>query len=37
MCLTLPYCYKTFEHQNNYIMETKGPFVKIVLLNEVVK
>jgi hypothetical protein len=37
MYLILFYYYKTIEHEKNCIMKTKGPFVKVVLLNEVVK
>jgi hypothetical protein len=37
MCLIVPYCYKKFEDEINCIMKTKGPIMKVVLLNEVVK
>ncbi len=37
MCLIVPYYYKAFEDEINCIMKTKGPFMKVVLLNEVVK
>jgi hypothetical protein len=37
MCLIVPYYYKKIEDEINCIMKTKGPFMKIVLLNEVVK
>ncbi len=37
MCLILPYYFKKFEDQRNVIMKIKGPFMKVVLLNEVVK
>jgi hypothetical protein len=37
MFLIVPYYYKKIEDQKNYIMKTKRPFVKVVLLNEVVK
>jgi hypothetical protein len=37
MCLIVPYYFKKIEHEINYIMKTKGPFMKIVLLNETVK
>ncbi len=37
MCLIVPYYYKKIEDEINFIMKTKGPFMKVVLLNEVVK
>jgi hypothetical protein len=37
MCLIVSYYYKYFEDKKNCIMKTKVPFVKLVLLNEVVK
>jgi hypothetical protein len=37
MCLILHYYFKKIEDQRNFIMKIKGPFVKVVLLNEVVK
>jgi hypothetical protein len=37
MCLIVPYYYNKFEDEINYIMKTKGPFMKVVLSNEVVK
>jgi hypothetical protein len=37
MFLIVPYYYKKIEDPKNYIMKTKRPFVKVVLLNEVVK
>ncbi len=37
MCLIVPYYYNFFEDEINYIMKTKGPFMKVMLLNEVVK
>jgi hypothetical protein len=37
MCLIVTYYYKNIEDQWNCIMKTKGPFVKVVLLNEVAK
>ncbi len=37
MFLIVPYYYQKIEDQENYIMKIKGPFVKVVLLNEVVK
>jgi hypothetical protein len=37
MCLIIPYYYKFFEDEINCIMKIKGPFMKIVSLNEVVK
>jgi len=37
MCLIEPYGYKKFEDEINYIMKIKGPFMKVVSLNEVIK
>ncbi len=37
MCLIVPYYYKKIEDKINCIMKTKGPFMKIMLLNVVVK
>jgi hypothetical protein len=37
MCLIIPYYYTKFEGQKKYIMKIKGPFVKIMLLNEIVQ
>jgi hypothetical protein len=37
MSLIVTYYYKKIDHQRNCIMKTKGPFVKVVSLNEVVK
>jgi hypothetical protein len=37
MCLIVSYYYKKIEDQRNLIMKTKGPFMKVVSLNEVVK
>jgi hypothetical protein len=37
MCLIIPYHYKKIEDEINCMTKTKGPFMKIVLLNEVVK
>ncbi len=37
MCLILPYYYKKFEDEINRIMKIKGPFMKVVSLNEIVK
>jgi hypothetical protein len=37
MCLIILYYYKNIKVQRNCIMKTKGPFVKVMLLNEVVK
>jgi hypothetical protein len=38
MCLIVPYYYKKIEDQRKIcIMKSKGAFVKVVLLNEVVK
>ncbi len=37
MCLIVPYYCKKIEDEINYIMKTKRPFKKVVLLNEIVK
>jgi hypothetical protein len=37
MCLIVPYYYKKIKDQINCIMKIKGPFMKVVPLNEVVK
>ncbi len=37
MCLMVPYYWKKVEDEINCIMKTKKPFMKIVLLNEIVK
>jgi hypothetical protein len=37
MCLIVPYYYKNIEDEIKCIMKTKRPFMKVVLLNEVVK
>jgi hypothetical protein len=37
MCLIVPYYYKKIEVEINCIMKTKGPFMKIMLLNVLVK
>jgi hypothetical protein len=42
MCLIVTYYYKKIEDEINYIMKIKGPFtkvafIKVTLLNEVVK
>ncbi len=37
MCLIVPYYYKKIEDEINCIMKTKGFFMKIMSLNEVVK
>jgi hypothetical protein len=37
MCLIVPYYYKKIEDGINCMIKTKGPFMKIMLLNEVVK
>jgi len=37
MCLIKSYCYKKIGDEINYIMKIKGPFTKVVSLNEVVK
>jgi hypothetical protein len=37
MHLIIPYHYKKFEDELNCIMKTKGHFIKIMLLNVIVK
>jgi hypothetical protein len=37
MCLIIPHYYKKFEDEINYIMKIKGPFMKVMLLNEAIK
>jgi len=37
MCLIVTYYYKKIEDKKNCTMKTKGPFVKVMLLNENVK
>jgi hypothetical protein len=37
MCLIVSYYYKKIEDEINCIMKIKRPFMKIVLLNEVIK
>jgi hypothetical protein len=37
MCLIIPYHYKKIKDEINCMTKTKGPFMKIVLLNKVVK
>jgi hypothetical protein len=37
MCLIVSYYYKNIEDKKNIIMKTKVPFVKLVLLNEIIK
>jgi hypothetical protein len=37
MCLILPYYYKKLEDEINCIMKIKGPYMKVMSLNEVVK
>jgi hypothetical protein len=37
MCPIVPYYYKTIEDEIKFIMKIKGSFMKVVLLNEVVK
>ncbi len=37
MCLKIPYYYKKIEGQINLIMKTRGQFMIVMLLNEVVK
>jgi hypothetical protein len=36
MCLIVPY-YTIIEDEINSIVKTKGPFMKVMLLNEIVK
>jgi hypothetical protein len=37
MCIIVPYYYEKIEDEIKCIMKIKGPFMKVVLLNEVVK
>jgi hypothetical protein len=37
MCLIIVYYYKKFEDEINCIMKIKGPFMKVMSLNKVVK
>jgi hypothetical protein len=37
MCLIVPYYYKEIEDEVKFIMKIKGPFMKVMSLNEVVK
>jgi hypothetical protein len=37
MCLIIPYYSKNIEDEINCIMKIKGPFIKIMSLNEIVK
>jgi hypothetical protein len=37
MCLIIPYYYEKIEDEIKCIMKIKGPFMKVVSLNEVVK
>jgi hypothetical protein len=37
MCLIILYYYKKIEDEINCIMKIKGPFMKVVLLNKLVK
>jgi len=37
MCLIVSYYYKKIEHQNNCVIKTKVPFVKVTSLNETIK
>jgi len=37
MCLIVPYYYNTIKNEINYNMKIKGPFMKVMSLNEVVK
>jgi hypothetical protein len=37
MCLIVCYYYKKFEDEINFIMKIKGPFMKVMSLNEAIK
>jgi hypothetical protein len=37
MCIIIFYYYKKIEEEINFIMKIKGPFMKVMSLNEVVK
>jgi hypothetical protein len=37
MCLIVPHYYKNFEDEINCIMKTKEPFMKVMILNGIVK
>jgi hypothetical protein len=37
MCLIVPYYHKKFKDEINCIMKIKGPFMKIMSLNEAIK
>jgi hypothetical protein len=37
MCLIITYYYKNFENKKNGIMKIKGPLMKVMLFNEVIK
>jgi hypothetical protein len=37
MCLIVPYYYKNIKDEINCIMKIKGPFMKIVSLNEIIE
>jgi hypothetical protein len=37
MCLIVSYYYKKIKDEINCIMKIKGPFMKVVSLNEIVK
>jgi hypothetical protein len=37
MCLIVPYYYKFVKDAINYIMTIKGPFMKVMSLNEIGK
>jgi len=37
MCLIVPYYYRKIKDEINCIMKIKGPFMKIMLLNEIDK
>jgi hypothetical protein len=37
MCLIIPNYLKKFKDEINYIMKIKGPFMKVMSLNEAIK
>ncbi len=37
MCLVIPYYYKNIQDKINCIMKVKGPFMKVMSLNEAMK
>jgi hypothetical protein len=37
MCLIIPYYYKFFEDEINFIMKIKEPYMKVVSSNKIVK